>query len=120
MATWHIGRSGFMLMGGPIIDVPVSTDASVWQNEMLADSMSVGEEPGFPETSINYRTIVQRSVRVGLQAGAAINIMAGLFGYTAQIVTPYLVGQLATPMVTSPTMWNAASIRIGVLWRVGL
>lgn len=120
MATWHVGRSGMMVMGGPIIDIPVSTDASVWQHEVLADSMSVGDEPGFPETNINYRTSIPRNVRVGVQAGAAINIMAGLFGYTAQLVTPYVVGQIATPLVSSPTVWHATTIRLGVLWRAGL
>ena len=120
LATWHIGTSGVMIMGGPTIDVPMSTTASVWQYENLADSIAPGDEPGFPQTSIQYQPSIERDVRVGLQVGCAINIMAGLFGYTSQLVTPYIVGHVATPLVTTPSSWNAVAVRLGVMWRAGL
>lgn len=120
MATWYVGTSGVMVMGGPTIDVPLSTTASTWQHENLADSLVPGDEPGFPQTSIQYRPAFERDVRVGLQMGCAVNIMAGLFGYTSQLVTPYIVGHVATPLVTTPASWNAIAVRLGVMWRTGL
>lgn len=120
MATWYIGTSGVMVMGGPTIDVPMSITAVVWQHENLADSMAPGDEPGFPQTSIQYNPGIARNVRVGLQVGCAMNIMAGLFGYTSQLVTPYIIGHVATPLVTTPSPWNAVAVRLGVMWRAGL
>lgn len=120
MATWYVGTRGVMIMAGPTLDIPVSASASVWQQEELADTMTVGDEPGFPQTSIQYRPVITTETRVGFQLGCAINIMAGLFGYTGQLVTPYVMLHAATPITRDPTDWNAAALRVGVMWRAGL
>lgn len=120
IATWHVGTSGVFLMAGPTIDVPISVDADTWQHEILADSVSVGDEPGFPETTIQYRPSITADLRVGFQIGCAVNIMAGLFGYTSQLVTPFVTVHMATPIVTAPSGWGVGAVRLGVMWRVGL
>jgi hypothetical protein len=120
LATWHIGTSGFVVMAGPTLDIPIDVSADVWQQEVLADSSSVGDLPGFPETTIQYRTSMQADTRVGLQIGCALNIMAGLFGYTSQLITPYATVNIATPITRTPSPWGAGAVRLGVMWRVGL
>ena len=120
LATWHIGTSGFVMMAGPTLDIPIDVSADVWQHEVLADSASVGDQPGFPETTIQYRPSMSADTRVGLQIGCAMNIMAGLFGYTSQLITPYATLNIATPITTAPSQWGAGAVRLGVMWRVGL
>ncbi len=120
IATWYPGSSGLMLMIGPTIEIPLSAQASVWQNERLADTMSVGNEPGFPETNIEFRPAISTETRIGFQVGGAFNMMTGLFGYTSQLLTPYVTLHIATPIVRDPTAWGTGSVRLGVIWRAGL
>ncbi|MBK6290564.1 MAG: hypothetical protein IPF59_02245 [Ignavibacteria bacterium] len=118
-AKYSIGSRGFFVLGGPFLDLPLSTNSYVWQHETLPDGVETGEEPGFPNTSIKYPTSPDMRPRVGFQIGFGTDIMTGLFGYTSQLISPFLIIQGATPVVSDPTAWNSLLVRGGVIWRVG-
>lgn len=119
-AKYSIGSRGFFMLGGPFIDIPLSSDSYIWQHEILPDGVEVGEEPGFPNTSIKFATQPDMRPRVGFQIGFGTDFLTGLFGYTSQLVTPYVLVQAATPVVSDPTAWNSLMFRGGIIWRVGL
>ncbi len=120
IAKYSVGSRGFFVLGGPFADIPLSTSSFVWQHEVLPDGSEVGELPGFPNTSIKFKTEPGIRPRVGFQIGFGTDILAGLFGYTKQLVSPYIILQGATPVVSDPTSWNSLMIRGGVIWRMGL
>lgn len=120
MAKYSVGVRGFFLLGGPFFDIPLSTSSYVWQHEVLPDGEEVGELPGFPNTSIKFNTDPAFRPRVGLQIGFGTDILTGLFGYTGQLLSPYIMIQGATPVISEPTAWNTLMVRGGVIWRVGM
>ncbi len=120
LAKYQTGIRGFFIAVGPTISLPLFTDSYLWQHEVLPEGGEVGEEPGYPNTSIKFDTAPEMRPRIGLQIGAGIDIMTGLFGYTGQLVTPYIVLQGATPVVSNPTPWNSVMLRAGVMWRTGI
>lgn len=119
-AKYSIGSRGFFVLGGPFLDLPLSSDSYIWQHETLPEGSEVGEEPGFPNTSIKFATTPDMRPRVGFQIGFGTDIMTGLFGYTSQLISPYFLVQGATPVVSDPTAWNSLMFRGGIIWRIGL
>ncbi|MBC8125407.1 MAG: hypothetical protein H7X70_06700 [Candidatus Kapabacteria bacterium] len=120
IAKYSVGSRGFFILGGPFADIPLSTSSFVWQHEVLPDGTEVGELPGFPNTSIKFRTEPGMRPRVGFQVGFGTDLLTGLFGYTRQLLSPFIIIQGATPVVSDPTAWNSLMIRGGVIWRTGL
>lgn len=120
LAKYSLGSRGFFVLGGPFLDLPVSSSSYVWQHETLPDGVDVGEEPGFPNTSIKFTTTPDMRPRIGFQIGIGTDIMTGLFGYTSQLLSPFVMIQGATPVVSEPTAWNSLMVRGGVIWRVGI
>ncbi|HLP28707.1 MAG TPA: hypothetical protein VK147_08705 [Candidatus Didemnitutus sp.] len=120
LAKYSLGSRGFFVIGGPFLDLPLSSNSYIWQHELLPPDEVVGEEPGFPNTSIKFATTPDMRPRVGFQIGFGTDIMTGLFGYTSQLVSPFILIQGATPVVSDPTAWNSLMFRGGVIWRVGL
>lgn len=116
----QLGVTGMFVLAGFTYDVPITTlDSYVWQNEKW-EGEPVSNQPGAPQTSIKFKTQKKFESRLGLQIGFGHDIQAGLFGYKGQLVTPYIVIQGATPIVTAPTVWNNISARLGFIWRGGL
>ncbi|NQW30294.1 MAG: hypothetical protein HQ472_07275 [Ignavibacteria bacterium] len=116
----QIGRSGTFLLFGLNFDLPLYTiDTFLWQHE-IPDGNPTNDEPGAPQTSIKFATHVNFKPRVGLQIGVGHDILAGLFGYRGQLITPYICLQGATPTVSDPSSWNGANVRLGAIWRFGL
>lgn len=120
LAKYSIGSRGFFVLGGPFLDIPLSSSSYVWQHETLPEGVEVGELPGFGNTSIKFNTNVNLRTRIGLEVGFGTDILVGLFGYTGQLITPYFMIQGATPVMVDPTPWNSLLVRLGVMWRVGL
>jgi hypothetical protein len=120
LAKYSFGGRGWFVIGGPTVSLPVWSDSYLWQHETLPDGQDVGEQPGFPNTSIKFDTEPEMRPRVGLQIGFGVDIMSGLFGYTGQLISPYVMLQGATPVVSDPTAWNSLFLRAGAIWRMGI
>jgi hypothetical protein len=106
-------------MAGVQVDVPVSDNrAALWQLEEL-DGTPTGE-PGYPTTSIRYGTTINYATRVGLTLGIGHDFMVGLYGYRSQLITPFASVVIGTPVTTTPTSWNGATFKLGVMWRTAL
>ncbi len=120
LAKFSFGGRGLFVIGGPVVSLPVWSDSYLWQHETLPEGQDVGEQPGFPNTSIKFDTEPQMRPRIGLQIGFGMDIMSGLFGYTGQLITPYVMLQGATPVVSDPTAWNSLFLRAGAMWRIGI
>ncbi|MBI2793141.1 MAG: hypothetical protein HYX66_00645 [Ignavibacteria bacterium] len=119
-AKVQLGVTGMFVLAGFTYDVPLKTlDSYVWQNEKW-EGEPVSNQPGAPQTSIKFNTQKKFESRIGLQIGFGHDFQAGLFGYKGQVVTPFIVIQGATPMITAPTTWNNISARLGFIWRAGL
>lgn len=118
-ARLRLGRIGTFAMAGFQVDVPLSgNQASLWQHEEL-DGTTTGE-PGFPTTSIRFGTTIQYATRVGLTLGVGHDFMVGLYGYRSQIVTPYVTVVVGTPVTSTPTSWNGATVKLGIMWRTAM
>jgi hypothetical protein len=117
---YQISRTGTFIEGGLDVDIPVKgQEAFLWQHELPTDD-PVGEEPGFPQVSIGFRTSVPLAMRVGMHVGVGKDFLVGLFGYRSQLVTPYLSLQVSSGAVTDGSTWNGIVARMGVQWRYGL
>jgi hypothetical protein len=115
----RIGSIGTFAMAGVQVDVPVSDNrAALWQHEEL-DGTPTGE-PGYPTTSIRYGTTINYATRVGLTLGIGHDFMVGLYGYRSQLITPFASVVIGTPVTTTPTSWNGATFKLGVMWRTAL
>jgi len=119
-AKFSLGARGFFVLGGPFLDLPLSSNTYIWQHETIPDGQVAGEVPGFGNTNIRFESKPALRPRIGLQIGFGTDLLVGLFGYTHQLLTPYFTIQGATPVVSEPTTWNSLMVRGGVMWRVGL
>lgn len=119
-AKFAITHFGLFIMAGPTLEIPFSSSSYIWQHEILKDDQTVGEEPGFPNTSIKFAIRPTWRPRVGMHIGIGKDIIVGLFGYINQVITPYISVQGATPDVSEPTSWNTIIVRGGLSWRIGI
>lgn len=116
----QIFRNGTFLMAGINLDYPMkSLETTMWQHE-IPDGKPTNDEPGAPQTSIKFATQIDFRPRLGLHVGIGHDILAGLFGYRSQLITPYVVLQGATPTVSDPTSWTGVNVRLGAIWRFGI
>jgi hypothetical protein len=116
---YQINPYGLFVLGGVTIDVPMQVlDRYIWQHETQQPGQ-VQPVPGEPTTSIQFDNRIEYRTRLGFQLGVGYDILAGLFGYRRQLVTPYIAVGAATPMVAEPTAWGNITARVGVMWRYG-
>jgi hypothetical protein len=119
-ARLRLSKVGAYAMVGVQVDVPVlGEESALWQHEE-ANTPRPNGEPGFPNTSIKFRSSIEYSTRVGLQLGVGHDFMVGLFGYRKQLITPFASIYVGTPVTSVPTSWNSAMLRVGIMWRKGL
>jgi len=118
---YQLNAAGAYALCGITVDVPVAvTDSYVWQHELQKEGETPGVDPGHATTSIKFKTDIDMRVRFGMQLGFGHDFMVGLFGYKNQLISPYIVIQGGTPIVSSPTALNGLMARVGVLWKYGL
>lgn len=116
----QLGVTGSFAMVGVIYDQPISTiESYVWQHEVW-EGEAPSDIPGAPQTSIKFNTVTDYKPRFGIQVGFGHDFLAGMFGYRGQLITPYVILQGGTPVVSDPTAWNSVSFRLGVMWRAGI
>ncbi len=118
---YQLNASGAYMLCGITVDVPLKvTDTYVWQHEVPHIGETPGTASGRALTSIKFQTELDMRVRFGMQLGFGHDFMVGLFGYKNQLISPYVVIQGGTPIVSSPTALNGLIARVGVLWKYGL
>ncbi|HRK03641.1 MAG TPA: hypothetical protein PLW14_00950 [Chlorobiota bacterium] len=110
---------GFVSVGG-LLELPLTkTDSYLWQHEVSNGELPEGR-PGEQQTSIKFRTDVPLSMRFGGQISIGHDFLVGLFGYTGQILAPYLSLSAGTAVVSTPTSFNGLHLRAGIQWRSGM
>lgn len=120
MAKYVVSDAGAYIGFSVRLDVPViRLTHFLWQHEELMDDGPTGED-GSGTTSIRFRSASDLVTRVGAEISAGHDFLVGLFGYTGQLITPFVSVNGGTSIFEGNSSLSLITFRFGVQWRSAL